>query len=180
MGKPWSAWVFVTPFVGNVEEILQVIQRDSRQGMVWEAMQTFRQEWNKPWVRMWQEVRQVDLKEMTGIRSVGIDDLKLHLLPTLCFGDTILQERRHRVEERRRKWVQVLICFVDWVQNVNYIGEGEGINLIFSGTFSSVCSAGDFGVVYLSWLTQHLLRFHNSKHHGQVGNSNNLWQVNVK
>ena len=45
----------------------------------------------------------MDLKEMTGIRSVGIDDLKLHLLPTLCFGDTILQERRHRVEERRRK-----------------------------------------------------------------------------
>lgn len=146
MGKPWSAWVFVTLFVGNVEEILQVIQRDSRRGMVGEAMQTFRQEWNKPWVRMRREVRQVDLKEMTGIRSVGIDDLKLHLLPTLCFGDIILQERRHRVEERR-KWIQVLICFVDWVQNVNYIGDGEGINLKFPSTFSSVCSAGDLAVV---------------------------------
>lgn len=29
---------------------------------------------------MWQEARHVDLKAMMGVRSLGVDDLKLHSL----------------------------------------------------------------------------------------------------
>ena len=169
--------MLVSLSVGNVVEILQVIKRHTRQGMVWEGMQTFRQECC---VRMWQAARQVHRKEMMGIRSVGIDDLKWHLLSSLCLGDSLLQERRYGVEERRmRKWIQVLICLVDWVQDVNYIGDCEGINLIFPGTFSSVCSTGDLGVVLFELANTALIKVSQFQTPRASCNSNNLCHVNV-
>ena len=163
--------------MGNVVEILQAIKRNTRQRIVWEEMQIFRQECC---VRMWQAARQVHLKEMMGIRSVGIDDLKWHLLSSLCLGDTILQEGRHEVEERRmRKWIQVLICLVDWVQDISYIGDWDGINLIFPGTFPSVCRTGDLGVVLFELANPALIKVSQFQTPWASCNSNNLCQVNV-
>lgn len=56
------------------------------------------------------------------IKSLEIGDLKIHSLCTFSFGDTTPQEKRHGVEERRKR-VQVFICLVGWVQNINYVGD---------------------------------------------------------
>lgn len=55
---------------------------------------------------------------MMGIRSLETDDLKLH-----SFWWHHSPKKGTWGGEERRKWVQILICLVDWVQNVNYVGD---------------------------------------------------------
>lgn len=109
-----------------------------------------------------------------------MNELKLYPLPPFWCGDTILQEKRHKEKtEDRKKWAQVLNCSVDWIQNINYVGDWERINLICPRAFCSVCSIGDSRVALFELANVALIKISQFQTLWASCNSN-LSQINGK